>query len=212
MVSAFQQKLIFRVFLVFCLIGFLSIFIYAYQTEVNQDVPEGMAPFYQEYVGKAISSKSQEQGLAKSHRTLKELQTWLSLAVSESLMLDARQYDRQLAKVRGYFSNEGYKAFQTYLDQADLKSVLQKNDLKVTVIVEQPPLLLNEGVVGKSYRWLFQMPVTISYLPRRAVEYRPGDKVSSRKLTIRTQIGRYMQAADENGLKIESFAVLPRRD
>ncbi len=212
MISVSRQKLAFRAFLVLCLAGFLYIFVYAYQTEVSQDIPDGVAPFYEEYVGPNLSKRQVGQELSKSHRTLKELQTWISLAVSESLMLDSRQYDRQLARAQGYFSESGYEAFETYLSQADLKSVLQKNDLKVSVIVEQPPLLLNEGVVGQSYRWLFQMPVTISYLPRRAIEYRPGDKTSSRQLTIRAQIGRHSQGVDENGMKIESFAVLPRQN
>lgn len=212
MISAFKQKLFFRAFLILSLVLFFMVFVYAYRTEVTQDLPSGVAPFFEEYVGSSSGKQPQSQNLNKSHRTIKELQTWLSLAISESLMLDSRDYERQLATARGYFSEDGYAAFQAYLQQAKLRETLQNNNLKVSVIVEQPPLLLNEGVVGQSYRWLFQMPVTISYLSRNATEYRPGDRTSARQLTIRAQIGRYGAAADENGLKIESFKVLPRRD
>ncbi len=212
MLPVLTQKWMFRGFLILCLISFLSIFIYAYHTEVSGGPQQEIAPFYEEFVGDPQNGPG-EADLTRPHRTSTELQNWVSLAVSEGLMLDARNYTRQVAAVRGHYSADGYEDFQTYLTEADLQKTLEASDLRVSMIVEQPPLLLNEGVVGDSYRWLFQMPVTVSYTPRLANEYRPGDTANARKLTIRVQIGRYQTSAeDEHGLKIESFSVLPRRD
>lgn len=151
--------------------------------------------------------------LDEPHRTARELSLWVSERVSEVLTFDATNYDRQIQIAKGYFSPAGYEEFKTYLAQSNLRATLQTGDQKVNVIVEQPPLLLNSGAVDGVFRWLYEVPVTISFTPRTLRELTPSTTSGQgRKLTVRLQLGRHDDAAVGEGVRIESWAVSARRN
>lgn len=207
------QKYLFRLFYVVAFVLFISIFVYAFQTEMEMESVGDQAPFTNTL--RAVNDTlPQNRAITQDepHRTARELGLWVSQSVSEVLTFDASNYDEQLKKAEPYFSAPGYREFQTYLQQADLRNTLQHTNLKANVVVEQAPLLLNSGAVSGVFRWLYEVPVTVSYTPLNQREIKPnaaGDM--SRKLTVRLQLGRHDDAALGEGVRIETWAVTARR-
>lgn len=193
---------------------FLGIFVYAFRTEMAMQAVEDEAPF-SETLRAAKDTLPQQRSITldEPHRTARELSLWVSERVSEALTFDATNYDRQLQAAQSYFSPGGYEEFKTYLAQSNLRNTLQAGDQKVNVIVEQPPLLLNSGAVEGVFRWLYEVPVTISFTPRALKEFSPSATgAEGRKLTVRLQLGRHDDAAVGEGVRIESWAVSARRN
>jgi hypothetical protein len=83
-----------------------------------------------------------------------------------------------------------------------------ESDIKLANFVQDIPYIKTKGVADNRYKWLFEMPVMMSYLV--------GEKgspdvteTSTRKVIINAQVGRY-ENAGSNGLLIESFQVRPQ--
>ncbi|MCB1529491.1 MAG: DotI/IcmL family type IV secretion protein [Rhodospirillales bacterium] len=205
------QKTLFRAFFLGAFLFFLSVFFYAFYADMTRESPGKVAPFIEHLRSKKDIESPPPASLEKPHRTAREMERWVSQTISEVFTLDGNDYTQQVETIRKYFSAAGYKQYKTYLENADMEGVLQKNDLKVRVFVEQTPLLLNNGNVGGVYRWLYEVPATISYVPRTSSSYKPGEEGVNRKLNIRLQVRRYDNPDDPEGLQIESWTVLPRR-
>lgn len=210
------QKYIFRLFYVFAFVLFMGIFVYAFKTEMSRESVGEQAPFTQTLQAQNDTLPAQRAiPLDQPHRTARELSRWVSERVSEIMTFELSRYDAQLSSASQYFSPQGYEEYATYLKQADLKTTLQQRNLDAGVIVEEPPLMLNSGPAGGVYRWLYEVPVTVSYIPADVRQIKPDTNSSlSRRLTIRVQIGRH--EGSDNGdqgehVRIESWSVSPRR-
>lgn len=205
------QKTLFRAFFLGAFLFFLSVFVYAFYTDITREEPKKIAPFIENLRSKKDIKSPPHATLERPHRTAREMERWVSQTISEVFTLDGNDYMQQVETARKYFSAAGHKQYKNYLENADMEGVLQKNDLKARVFVEQTPLLLNNGNVGGVYRWLYEVPVTISYVSRTSSSYKPGAEGVNRKLKIRLQVRRYDNPDDPEGLQIESWTVLPRR-
>lgn len=193
---------------------FIGIFVYAFKTEMTMESVTDEAPFTDTLraVNEDTLPENRSVTLDEPHRTPRELSRWVSQNVSEVLTFNPAQFDAQLREDQQYFSDAGYGEFKTYIQQANLKTTLEQGDLKATVIVDQTPLLLNSGAVSGVFRWLYEVPVTISYTKRGITELTPDNSVAmSRKLTIRLQLGRDDSAQNADGVQIESWKVSARR-
>lgn len=208
------QKYLFRLFYALAFLLFIGIFVYAFKTEMAMERVGEQAPFTETLrANNDTLPEHRSITLDEPHRTARELSIWVSERVSEVLTFDAPNFDRQLQTAGQYFSAKGYEEFKTYIEQSNLRATLSTGDQKVNVIVEQPPLLLNSGPVEGVYRWLYEVPVTISYTPRQLRELRPDMMAGQgRKLTVRLQLGRHDDAAVSEGVRIESWAVSARRN
>ena len=85
-------------------------------------------------------------------------------------------------------------------------SVIQDGRFHVRSYVNQQPLLLNEGVVNDRYRWLFRVPVIISYMDKNMATYKGGDAELTQKATLNIQIGRIKADDKPDGLQIEQWS------
>src|SRR5688572_17626684 len=97
---------------------FISVFFYAYYTDVVRPEVGPEAPFAQETL-KAANDKLpslRSLPLSEPHRTPGELQRWISQAVSEAMTLEAAKFDQQLLTSKHYFTENGFTQFKTYLD------------------------------------------------------------------------------------------------
>lgn len=198
----------------FAFVLFIGIFVYAFDIELTRDRVGDEAPFADTLraEGNDTLPENRSLGADQPHRTPRELAQWVSRSVSEVMTFDARGYEDELANAEKYFAPAGYAEYKAYLEQADMKNSLVQGQLKASVIVEQNPLLLNSGAVGGVFRWLYEVPVTISYVPQDATSLDPNAaKAATRKLTIRLQLGRHDAAENEDAVQIESWKVLARR-
>ncbi len=85
---------------------------------------------------------------------------------------------------------------------------LVQKSMRIQAFVETPATIQNEGVFGGVYRWLIDVPVTITFFPQGDVQYKGAQAKASlyetKKITIRLQIGR-VASGYPDGIAIESF-------
>ncbi|MCI5061268.1 MAG: DotI/IcmL family type IV secretion protein [Alphaproteobacteria bacterium] len=215
MFKFWYEKFLFRFSFMVAFIAFLGVFVYAYITEVTIKPPEGnMAPFAQTLVAKGTNSLLPEERslpLESPHLTDKELKVWSSRAISEALTLSKAKYIITQRDIRPYFTVSGLKQYQDYLKSSGIEKSVKDNSFTLSVFVEQPPLLLNGSSIKGIYRWLYQVPVTISFLPVGSGGYDRGAEVTNRKLNVTVQMRRVRLDDNPNAIQIESWAVAPRK-
>ena len=64
--------------------------------------------------------------------------------------------------------------------------MMNQNNLRMQSYVEAPELI-NEGALEGRYRWLYEVPVTISFIPEEASDYR-NVKPVNRRYVLKTQL------------------------
>ena len=143
--------------------------------------------------------------LEKQHRSTEEVIRWVEGAVSEVTTFDENDYQKTLRDRQGYFDQAGQQQYIKFLQSAGVAKVLNSNQYYVRSFVEDIPLLLNEGVVEGRYRWLFQVPITLTYMDRAMVDYKESDPVSQR-MSVTLQVGRSASAVDAEGIAIETWS------
>ncbi len=215
MFKFWYEKFLMRFSFVFAFFAFLGVFVYAYLTEITIKSPGENAPFSETLVSSQVKKIIPEQRtlpLEKAHRTNKELQTWLSMVISESLSFDKENYVETSKKIRPYFTNSGFRQYLDYLNSAGIIESVKNNDYKMSVYVENPPLLQNSLPIEGVYRWLYQLPVTVSFLPRTTSNLAYGNnQMVNRQLTLNVQLRRVKLPDDPNAIQIESWNVTGRR-
>jgi hypothetical protein len=193
---------------------FIAVFFYAYYKDIVRPKVGAEAPFAQETL-QAVQNdtlpRMRALPLSEPHRTHGELQRWISQAIAEVMFLEGTKYDQQLEKSKSYFTEAGYTQFKSYLDEAGLREALLAGNLNASIFVERNPLLMNDGSVGGTYHWLFEVPVTITYVPATNYSYDDKKTPETRRILIRAQIGRVADPTDENAIRIETWTVSPGR-
>lgn len=186
--------------------AFVGVFVYAFIIEVNNEDPGDYAPFAES--GDLNSPPAIP--LNEPNRTTGELQDWISKALVGALTFDAISSYAKIREVRPYFSPEGHDEYRNYINSAEILPVLQKGDKRVSGYIEEPPFLVTQGLVGPSYRWAFEVPMTLSILPRGAVSYQSNPDLQNLRVIVRLQIGRVNDAEHAEGLQIEKWSVFSR--
>lgn len=145
--------------------------------------------------------------LSMPHRTDKEISDWLISAISESLSFKNQDINTDLQSTRDYFNNQGHSQYLEALRQQNIIPALQSGRFIVINYVDGMPLLINEGAIDGRYRWLFEVPVTLTFLPRGTTNYANAEP-ENKNVTFIMQVGR-IEKADflDIGIKIESWAL-----
>lgn len=206
------QKFLWNFSFPLAFLSFLGVLGYAFFTEVTMTEPGDVAPFSATLTNETPTTAGFEAlPIDQPNRTARELAEWLNTAIPEILSLSGAQYDQQIADVKKYFTEDGYAQFTGYVGEAGLYPALTAGDLRISAYVDSAPLLLNDGTVGGVYRWLYDVPVTMSYLPRTATEYTVQTNAQVRQVTVRLQLGRIDKPDEPEAVRIESWAVSARR-
>jgi hypothetical protein len=109
------------------------------------------------------------------------------------------------------FSDGGLKQYEDWVSETGIMASLQRNGLQLNGFVTETPFLLNEGVVNGRYRWLFEIPVMVSFVPRGTVSYAQERGVKTQHLLITLQLGRVADSILEHAVDIESWSVQDNR-
>lgn len=211
MFKFWYEKLLIRFSFLIAFIAFIGVFVYAYYTEITAYLPGEIAPFQETLVENNTNTlipSARDLPLEKPHRTDKELKNWTSMAVSKSLSFDKNSFKEVSENIRDYFTQTGYRQYQDYLTSSGITDSVRKNDYTMNVYVEQQPILMNGKTVEGVYRWLYQLPVTISFIPKNTVNLiQDNDRIINRKINLRVQIRRVKKENDAGALAIESWKV-----
>jgi hypothetical protein len=209
------EKFLMRFSFIFAFLSFLGVFVYAYYTEISVRLPGERAPFSETLsLNPTTGSLDEQQSLPldKAHRSNRELQAWLNTVVSESLFFHLDNYEEIQKTIRPYFTDTGYAQYQDYLTRAEILKSLRQNNYRLSVFVEAQPLLLRDMPLKGVYRWLYQVPITISYFPKDNNSLlKNSSNMVNKKLSLTVQLARVKLPDDPDAVQIESWNVKGRR-
>lgn len=215
MFQFWYEKFLMRFSFIVAVIAFFGVFVYAYLTEESIQLPTEKAPFSEDMLlvdgGQAVPLQERFLSLENPHRTRKEIQSWLNMVIPESLSFDASSFPKVSNQVKGYYTVSGFKQYQEYLQASEIPSSLKNNNYRMGVFIEELPLKLNALSSDGIYRWLYQIPITISFLPKNTTNLLGQEQAVNRKLNLRVQLRRVKLPNDPNAVQIESWTVTGRR-
>lgn len=162
------------------------------------------APFANNETFEKEREKEHLDDLSVPHRTAREISEWLGMYASDLLTFKANGYQAHIREMEPSFSNDGLAAYMEFLRGESILKVLENGQHDITTIKQGEPLLLNDGEIGGRYRWLYEIPVMISYIQSNTTDYK-GVTPVNRRYTITLQVGRVQDAPNEHNLLIETF-------
>lgn len=206
------EKFFFQIISLVAFIGFLGVFVYAYSLEDENPVPVTAESELRDSLGKPSIEGAEEGPLATQHLSEREVAAYLDEIISESLSFTPSSYKSVTASAAQYFTPGAYEQYKTYLANAGVEKFLN-GGYKSGAFLERAPLKLNALVHNGSYKWLFEVPVTVTFLPASTNNYEGGNagNQQNQRFTLRVQFTRVQDAQDPNRIAIEIWNVLPPR-
>lgn len=144
------------------------------------------------------------------HRDEKHVAEWLQRAISEVLTIEAATYEDHLKYLATGMDSYALEDFKKFMESSKILEYLQGGRYRLGCVVESRPALLNEGPVESRYRWLYDVPVTITFLPGTMKSYEEANPVSQH-IIVQVQAGRVAQGGAD-GVMIESWTVRANPD
>ncbi len=142
--------------------------------------------------------------LSQAHMQKEEISEWLVRAVPDMLIFDPNYLAEHLIYVAMIMTPQGWDGYKKFLQASKIPEYLLYYNLEMHVFVEENPKLLNEGVIQDRYRWLYEIPVTMTFLPV-GVSYEEAKNPPNRRIVIRTQLTRSPNSP--NGMAMETWDV-----
>lgn len=179
--------------------------------KVPEDAPTatGHAPFAAPPEGHAFppepTAPKNTVPLDKPHRASQDIREWLMVAVSEIMTLDSADIEQETEQeASSYFSQDGLNRYRAFLAESGLLKQLQTGRYAMRGFLKESPLLLNEGAVDGRYRWLYEVPVMVSFLPRGVNDYKNAVP-QVQEITLTLQVGRVPATVSDIGVLIERW-------
>lgn len=145
--------------------------------------------------------------LDRAHRSANDLATWLQMAIPETLSFNSDSYKAHLLTLGRGFSAAALAEYNTWVTATGVLDALTDNAMQLNGFVTDTPFLLNEGVVAGRYRWLYEIPVMVTFVPRDTKDYRGKNNLETRRLIITLQLGRVLESSLPDNVMIETWAV-----
>lgn len=147
--------------------------------------------------------------LAVAHRRPEQIAEWLARATSEIFTTDSATYQNHLAHLGTGMSESGMADFTKFMQDSNILAELQTQGMRLQGYVEEMPLLLNEGPLNGRYRWLYEMPVKVTFIPRGTRTYKDMKDPTENTLNfiVQTQIGRVEKGPGDDNVVIETWRV-----
>lgn len=104
-----------------------------------------------------------EVPVQEPNMTTQDVSNWAVNAIESAYSYDFVNYRAQLQDSQKYFTTYGWDRYLKALKDSDNLLALTKYKYVVTAKVVGAPILLNEGTLGGTHAWKFQMPVLVTY-------------------------------------------------
>lgn len=140
------------------------------------------------------------------HRVNAQVGQWLELKISEMMNLAPASYDDHVRGMSGYADERGRSDFHGFMTSSGILDTLTANAYQLRGSTEGDALLLNKGVVDGRYRWLFEVPMLLTFLPADAKSYKDTQNLSQHVI-VTAQAGRVAYGTSADELMLESFTV-----
>lgn len=150
--------------------------------------------------------------LDAAHRSTKDVGEWVMGRSSELLTFEGGNFQETLNQKRPLFSSTGFGQYTTFLQEQGFTRALESQRYAIRSFAQDIPVLLNEGSVGQRYRWLYEIPVMVTFLDKNAKDYTRAQALN-KELTLTVQVGRTEDSDDGEGLMVERWrAVATKKD
>ncbi len=156
-----------------------------------------------------IVSSEQTPGnapLDDPHRGQEQVGEWLAQSVAQMLNFAGNTYDDHVRAIGPYTDERARTDFHGFVIGSNILDTLNSNSYQLRSSVQGAALLLNKGTVDGRFRWLFEVPVLITFLPADAKSYKDTEQLSQH-LLVTVQAGRTAYGTNQDELMVESFAV-----
>lgn len=212
MIRYYLEKFFFQIVSFGALLGFLGVFLYAYSIEDNNPPPPDVRAQFEDSLGEPSIAEEHAGPLTQQHLSEREVADYLNEIIAESLSFTPQNYQATIRTVARHFTPSAYKQYQSYLEKVGFERLLRQG-YKSGAFLERPPLKLNALVHNGAYKWLFEVPVTVTFLPAGANTYDGGAaaKPQNQRFTLRAQFTRVEDRNDPARIQIEIWDVLPPR-
>jgi intracellular multiplication protein IcmL len=125
------------------------------------------------------------------------LMSWAAQSATEVMTFGFHDYQRRMQQSSRHFTRHGWENFTNALQKSRIIESIESNHQVVTAQPGGAPILVQEGVFNGKYRWVVDLPLTVTYLA--------GAANRTDNLMIRLVIDRVPSLENPNGVGIEQW-------
>ncbi len=213
MLKYYFQKFTFQIVALTAAVLFAGLFFFASIVDRNDPPPADVRTQFQNSLGNPLSKTSAGTAdLSIKHMSSQEVSNLLEIILAECLSFNPSDFDQNSRLVQNYFTAQGYEQYKAYLSQSKFGEIVKGQNLQSGAYADRPPLEINSLVQNGAYKWLFEVPVTISFIPVRAQTYNGGATTAqNQRFTLRVQFTRVNEPANPGKIRIEIWQILAPR-
>jgi Type-IV b secretion system, inner-membrane complex component len=145
------------------------------------------------------------------HLQTADITEWVGQRVSELLVYNGKTYQQEYKTKVGYFDSFGANEYVKFLQDNNILKPLSTGAYDVRGFTQDMPNLLNQGAISGRYRWLYQVPVMMTFVNTGVTDYKSisDEQTIGTEYILNIQVGRSASASNDHGLLIESWKATP---
>ncbi len=150
--------------------------------------------------------------LSIPHRHEAAIAEWATEALSEIMTFSITGYQAHKQQLTTLMSPSAINELQSFMDTSNVLSLMQAKNYELRSFVSDVPTLLTSDSIGGRYRWVYDVPISMTFLPIGKANYEKlkEDEYRLEELTFRIQLGRVAQGGLE-GVIIETWEPLKKK-
>lgn len=158
------------------------------------------------------AATSMEIPADKPHLNQAQIAEWVEEQVTNAMTIDPVSFDDKKKNLLSDFQPYALTEYETHVVGTGLVDQLKQQSLKMNAIQDGAPQLVSEGALEGTYRWLYDVPLMLSYYPSglQTLKTKQQASLPNQKITIRVQLGRLAQQDPKhpNGVMMEHWTML----
>lgn len=127
--------------------------------------------------------------------------SWSVLSITEILTFGFGDVDQRILMQRRRFTDDGWESFLKGFVETEFYDRFKGNQLVLTTVPTNAPVIVGQGPEGEEYVWLVEMPIIMTYAT--------VDNIAQKKRSIvRLTIARISSKENKQGLGIKRWVML----
>lgn len=143
------------------------------------------------------------------HRNDQQIGEWVTDVVTRSLTIDPRTYGVSQTEFGPLMTPFATKEYQSFLEKNGILEMLKSNNMKLVAVAESRPELIQAGALDGSYRWLYKIPLMLTYYEQSTTSLKGIKKAAPqiRRITLSVQVGRVPKNLLADEMMVERWIV-----
>lgn len=146
------------------------------------------------------------------HRNEGNVNKWVADTVPDILAFSINNYQDHLKAVSAYMNPNAIKEFNDFMVSSKVLGLMQTHNYEMKGFLTDVPTFRTSGALSGRYRWVYDIPVNLTFLPIGTKTYKDLDpsQYMAEEVSFRLQLGRVAQGG-KDGIEIETWEVLKRK-